>query len=45
MIALEIAVSSGDSGNADVADIDDDGRITSLDALMILQTAAGTIEI
>ena len=42
VIALAIAVSSGEAGDAD---IDGDGRVTSLDALMILQTAAGTIEI
>jgi hypothetical protein len=42
VIALEIAVSGEYSADADV---NDDGHVTALDALMILQAAAGSIEI
>ncbi len=40
MIALQIV--AGGEYNAD-ADVSGDGKITSLDALMILQAAAGAI--
>ena len=43
VIALEIAV--GIRPNDPAADVDGDGQVTSLDALMILQAAAGQIEI
>jgi hypothetical protein len=42
IIALEMAVRGEYSADADV---NDDGYVTSLDALMILQAAAGSIEI
>ncbi len=42
VIALEMAVRGGYSADADV---NNDGHVTSLDALMILQAAAGSIEI
>jgi len=41
IIALEMAVRGEYSADADM---DDDGYVTSLDALMILQAAAGSIE-
>ncbi len=41
-IALRIAASGGWDANADVSD---DGSVTSLDALMILQAAAGAIDL
>jgi len=41
-IALRIAASGGWDANADVSD---DGSVTSLDALMILQAAAGAINL
>mgnify|MGYP001045278199 CR=1 FL=1 len=41
-IALRIAASGGWDADADVSR---DGRVTSLDALMILQAAAGSIEL
>ncbi|MEA1870556.1 MAG: dockerin type I repeat-containing protein, partial [Euryarchaeota archaeon] len=46
-IALEIAVGSRpcDAATLDAADVSGDGRVTSLDALMILQAAAGRIEL
>jgi parallel beta-helix repeat protein len=42
VIALTIAVSGGENYNAD---IDGDGKVTALDVLMILQAAAGNIEL
>jgi hypothetical protein len=42
VIALTIAASDGENYNAD---IDGDGKVTSLDGLMILQAAADNIEI
>jgi len=42
VIALTIAASGGENYNAD---IDGDGKVTSLDGLMILQAAADNIEI
>ena len=46
-IALEIAVDSRpcDPTTLDAADVSDDGSVTSLDALMIMQAAAGRIEL
>ncbi|RJS72758.1 hypothetical protein CW696_02520, partial [ANME-2 cluster archaeon] len=47
VIALEIATGSRpcDTAMLDAADVSGDGRVTSLDALMILQAAAGGIEL
>ncbi len=42
MIALTIAASGGENYDAD---IDGDGKVTSLDGLMILQAAADNIKI
>ena len=42
-IALQIAAGSREYDRA--MDVNDDGMVTSLDALMILQTAAGNIEV
>ena len=42
MIALHLAASGGWDANADM---NRDSRITSLDALVILQAAGGTIEL
>jgi hypothetical protein len=47
-IALAIAASgsaSCDAATLDAADVSGDGRATSLDVLMILQAAAGAIEL
>ena len=42
-IALEIA--AGGSASCNTADVSGDGCVTSLDALMIVQAAAGRIEL
>ena len=47
-IALQIAgggSASCDAATLAAADVNGDGRVTSLDALMILQAAAGAIEL
>jgi len=41
-IALQLAATGAQNP---AADMNDEGRVTSLDALLILQAAAGTIEL